>query len=396
MPESISFGTWLRQQRRALDLTQKAFANRVGCAEITVRRMEADEYKPSKELALVLFEKLGIPEPERPQWVRFARGISNLPIQSIPQPNKPNSNLPVSLTSFIGREKEQQEVVGIIDKHRLITLTGSGGIGKTRFAIKVGEQLLGNYLDGVWLVELASLNDPTLLPQSAATLFGLITQSGISHTDLLVNFLRAKSMLLILDNCEHLRDACAHLADTLLKNCPHLKILVTSREPLEIAGEALYRIPSLRLPDLQYRLDTLRDFESVKLFEERAQLIQFDFSLTLEMLPLLPKSATALTAFPWRLNWRRRESIYCVWSKSPRVWLMHFACSLAAIVPLCLASKPCKPQWIGVMTFCQRRSVFFCVACRSLRADGCWKRRRQCALEMELNQLGFWICSRSW
>src|SRR5215210_5431332 len=107
MPESISFGAWLRKQRRALDLTQKAFADRVGCAEITVRRMEADEYKPSNELALALFGKLGIPEPERPAWVRFARGMSNLPLESISQPNKPNSNLPALLTSFIGREKEQ-------------------------------------------------------------------------------------------------------------------------------------------------------------------------------------------------------------------------------------------------------------------------------------------------
>src|SRR5215211_853940 len=170
MSETASFGTWLRQKRRALDLTQKAFADQIGCAEITVRRMEADEYKPSKELALVLFENLGIPEPERTQWISFARGLSDLPIQSIPQPNEPNSNLPMSLSSFIGRETEQAEVIKLISNHRLVALTGSGGVGKTRLSIKVGEQLLGNYLDGVWLVELASLNDPTLLPQTAATL----------------------------------------------------------------------------------------------------------------------------------------------------------------------------------------------------------------------------------
>jgi predicted ATPase/DNA-binding XRE family transcriptional regulator len=281
MQESISFGTWLRQKRRALDLTQKAFADQIGCAEITVRRMEADEYKPSKELALVLFEKLGISEPERMQWISFARGMSNLPTQSIAQ-NEPNSNLPISLTSFIGREQEQADVIKLISKHRLVALTGSGGVGKTRLSIKVGEQLLGNYPDGVWLLELASLNDPKLLSPTVALLFGLITRSGISYTDLLINFLRAKCILLIFDNCEHLLDACAHLAETLLKNCPHLKILVTSREPLEITGEALYRVPSLRLPDLQYRLDTLRVFESVKLFEERAQLVQFDFSVTPE------------------------------------------------------------------------------------------------------------------
>jgi predicted ATPase/DNA-binding XRE family transcriptional regulator/Tfp pilus assembly protein PilF len=282
MLEPISFGTWLRQKRRALDLTQKAFADRVGCAEITVRRMEADEYKPSKELALTLFEKLGIPEPERSHWIPFARGNSSLPAPAIAPANKPKTNLPASLSSFIGREKEQADAIRLMNKHRLVTLTGSGGVGKTRFAIKIAEQLLENYPDGVWLIELASLNDSSLLPQIAATLFGLRTQVGFSHTDLLINFLRAKSSLLIWDNCEHLLDPSARLVEILLKNCPHLKILVTSREPLEITGEALYRLPSLRLPDLPYRMDSLRDVESVELFEERAQLIQFDFSLTAE------------------------------------------------------------------------------------------------------------------
>jgi transcriptional regulator with XRE-family HTH domain len=243
MIEPVSFGTWLRQKRRSLDLTQKAFAAQVGCAEITVRRMEADEYKPSRELALLLFEKLGISESERPQWISFARGTSGLPTRVIPPATKPKTNLPASLSSFIGREKEQADAIKLMSKHRLVTLTGSGGVGKTRFAIKIAGQFLENYPDGVWLIELASLNDPSLLPQIAATLFGLRTQAGISYTDLLVNFLGAKSALLILDNCEHLLDGCARLADTLLKSCPHLKILVTSREPLEITGEALYRLP---------------------------------------------------------------------------------------------------------------------------------------------------------
>src|SRR6188474_1420221 len=107
MHESTSFGAWLRQQRRALDLTQKAFADQIGCAEITVRRMEADEYKPSNELALVLFEKLGIPEPERTQWVRFARGLAEHPNNhTILAPSREKlTNLPIALTSFIGREK---------------------------------------------------------------------------------------------------------------------------------------------------------------------------------------------------------------------------------------------------------------------------------------------------
>src|SRR5919106_4083265 len=280
MQEEISFGIWLRKQRRALDLTRQAFANHVGCAEVTLRRIEAGTLKPSKELTSIILEKLNIPEAERPQWISFARGLSGFPSQSSPSSNK--SNLPAPLTTFIGREKEQSDVVRLLRKHRLVTLTGSGGVGKTRLSIKVGEQVLGNYADGVWLVELASLSNPVLIAQTFAALFGLSAQSAIPFIDLLINFLRAKSVLLIVDNCEHLLDACAQLIDTLLKSCPHLKILATSREPLGITGEAIYLVPSLELPDLQQVIDTFRDFESVHLFEERAQLAQFDFSLTLE------------------------------------------------------------------------------------------------------------------
>src|SRR5688500_1687622 len=128
MQDEISFGDWLRKQRRTLDLTRQTFANQVGCAEVTLRRIEAGTLKPSKELANILLEKLGISEAERPQWITFARGISGSPTQSIAQAKKPITNLPAPLTSFIGREKEQEDVIRLIAKHRLVTLTGSGGV----------------------------------------------------------------------------------------------------------------------------------------------------------------------------------------------------------------------------------------------------------------------------
>lgn len=156
MAEEISFGPWLRKQRRNLDLSRQAFANQVGCAEVTVRRIEAGTLKPSKELASILLEKLGIPETERRQWISFARGSSGLPLSSTPPSSKPITNLPAPITTFIGREKEQAEVISLITKHRLVTLTGTGGVGKTRLSIKIGEQILRDYADGVWLVELAS------------------------------------------------------------------------------------------------------------------------------------------------------------------------------------------------------------------------------------------------
>ena len=192
MPESISFGTWLRQQRRSRDLTQKALAHQVGCAEITLRRMEADEYKPSSELANVLFEKLEIPETERYQWVRFARGLTEFPDHQ----NKPvtiqgqNTNLPLSLTSFIGREKEQDEVINLIKKNRLVTLAGVGGIGKTRLSQQVGQKLLNDYPDGVWFVALDSLSNPNLVPQTVAAVFDIRESPDRSVIEILTNVLR--------------------------------------------------------------------------------------------------------------------------------------------------------------------------------------------------------------
>jgi predicted ATPase/DNA-binding XRE family transcriptional regulator len=285
MIDPISFGTWLRQKRRSLDLTQKVFAEQIGCAEITLRRMEADAYKPSNALALVLFEKLGIPKAERTQWVRFARGMAEYPKHhpiSSP-PRKPKTNFPIPLTSFIGREKDIERIQHRLAGHRLVTLIGVGGIGKTRLSQQAANQLLDNYADGVWLVEFASLNDPLLVPQSVATAFGI--QQGADHSGLvetLVIFFSAKTILLILDNCEHLLDACAKLADQLLRSCPNLKILATSRQALGIIGEALYQVPSLTIPDIQQisLIEKLNDYESIRLFYERAQLVQLDFALT--------------------------------------------------------------------------------------------------------------------
>lgn len=284
MLETISFGSWLRQHRRAFDLTQKALADQAGCAEITVRRMEADEYKPSNELALLLLEKLGIPEAERPEWVRFARGLGEYP-GTPSQVREHKTNLPIPLTSFIGREKEIESIQKRLSRHRLVTLIGVGGIGKTRLSQQVASQLLSNYPNGVWLVELASLNNSALITQSIASMFG-IPQTANSNEllETLIQFLHAKTILLILDNCEHLLDACAELADKLLKSCPNLKILATSRQALGIIGEALYRVPSLTIPEV-HRIETiekLNDYESMRLFDERAQLVQIDFALTKE------------------------------------------------------------------------------------------------------------------
>ena len=147
--------------------------------------------------------------------------------------------------------------------------------------MKVGGQLLNDYPQGVWLVELASLNDPARVPQAVSTIFDIIERSENTITEKLIQFLRTKTVLLILDNCEHLIDACAQLVEILLKNCPNLKILATSREALGLAGELLYHVPSLSMP-MGYQVDQIADSEAIRLFAERARFSARDFCVTQE------------------------------------------------------------------------------------------------------------------
>ena len=308
MPESISFGAWLRQHRRSLDLTQKALADQVGCAEITVRRMEADEYKPSNELAFVLFEKLGIPESERTQWVRFARGLAEHPNHygtSFPRRGQ-YTNLPIPLTSFIGREKEIETVKRLLGPHgggRLLTLTGAGGSGKTRLALEVAATLREIFPDGVWFIEFAPLTDPALVPQSLLTALGLNEQANRSALTIVADFLHPKRSLLILDNCEHLIKACAQLVETLRHNCASLHILATSREALSVPGETLYLVPTLTTPDLaKADLETLPQYEAVQLFVERAQTALPGFKLTSDNVLAVAQVCHQLDGIPLALE----------------------------------------------------------------------------------------------
>jgi predicted ATPase/class 3 adenylate cyclase len=192
------------------------------------------------------------------------------------------NNLPRQLTSFIGREKEMAGVKGLLSGTSLLTLTGSGGCGKTRLALQVAADLLEAYAEGVWLVELAALADPTLVPQTVAAALGVREQPGRPLTETLVDYLKPKALLLILDNCEHLLTACAQLADALLRACPSLRLLASSREGLGIGGEQTYRVPSLSLPDPTHLppLERLHEFEAMQLFADRARLSVASFAVT--------------------------------------------------------------------------------------------------------------------
>ena len=193
-----------------------------------------------------------------------------------------NHNLPAQRTSFVGRERELAEVKRALATTRLVTLTGTGGSGKTRLALEASRGLTGAYLDGVWFVELAGLSDGELLPSTVAEALGMPERPGQPLTETLVDALHAKQTLLVLDNCEHLVEAAARLVDVLLDSCPNLKILATSREALGIAGEGHQPIPPLSTSDPRQRrsMEELERYESVRLFVERARDRNPTFTLT--------------------------------------------------------------------------------------------------------------------
>jgi predicted ATPase/DNA-binding SARP family transcriptional activator/DNA-binding CsgD family transcriptional regulator len=193
-------------------------------------------------------------------------------------------NLPASLTSFVGREREMVEVKRSLSMTRLLTLTGAGGCGKTRLALEMARNLVGAYPGGVWLVELAPLSEPATLTQAVAQALGVREQPGRPLTETLKDYLHTKALLLILDNCEHLVESAASLAAALLRACPHLKVLATSREPLGVRGEVLWRVPPLSLPseDQESSIESLMRYEAVQLFRDRTRSRLPGFELTEE------------------------------------------------------------------------------------------------------------------
>jgi len=313
--EFVSFGYWVRRRRMALDLTQSALAHQVGCAVVTIKKIERDERRPSRTMAERLAECLEIPEAEREAFIRCSLGEADssgmhLPSAPVSQHKErdfflkqtkselpvatqqaapiwevvtiPTHNLPVQPTRFIGRDGDIAQVKELLAEHALVTLTGSGGVGKSRLSLHVAEDLVEAFPDGVWLVELSSITDPDLVVHTAAITLGLREEVNYSTQENLENYLRFRRMLLVLDNCEHLVEACAAFVSSLLRYCPQLKLLASSREALGVPGEVTYRVPSLALPESQGHLaiQQITGYDAVRLFIERAQAVMPSFQIT--------------------------------------------------------------------------------------------------------------------
>jgi predicted ATPase/transcriptional regulator with XRE-family HTH domain len=282
----VSFGEWLKRQRNSRGLTQEQLAHQIGCATITLRKIEAEERRPSAAIVDQLIKIFEIPQGEKNSFLKFARGdwtkapgerSDETPWQSS---ESPRTNLPSPLTSLVGREKEQSEVIDLLGQHRLVTLTGPGGIGKTRLGIEAARQSISNFVDGVFFVEMAALGDPSPITSTTMQALGYVESGHLSTSQQLVNGIGKRQMLIVFDNCEHLIGDIALFVSRLLSACPHLKILATSRERLHINGEQEYQMRPLNLPDLadSRTIDSLENIEAIALFIKRARAVHPTFS----------------------------------------------------------------------------------------------------------------------
>jgi predicted ATPase/transcriptional regulator with XRE-family HTH domain len=282
--EASTFSHWLKERRKALDLTQEDLAERVGCSIWTIRKIEMGERKPSRQIVELLADALRVHDEERARFAQLARSgaqaTQTQPAQVDTDGNSPkhpnNNNLPAPPTPLIGRDKEMEAVCArlLSDEVRLLTLIGPPGIGKTRLALEVGWRLLPDFKDGVYFVPLASTSDPYLVAFAIAGVFGLKEIQGEPVQTTLADYLRDKRVLLLLDNFEQVISAAKLVAD-LLQRCPQLKVLVTSREALHLRVERRFNVPPLPLPNVDQlpSVETLLSYAAVHLFVERAQAV---------------------------------------------------------------------------------------------------------------------------
>jgi predicted ATPase/class 3 adenylate cyclase len=224
------------------------------------------------------------------------------PLASLDNPELPN-NLPTLVSAFIGRETELADVRELISSARLVTLTGAGGSGKTRLALQASAELIGKIPDGVWLTELAPLTDGEQIPVAVAAALGVTDHSGPTLAATVTSALADHDTLIVLDNCEHVIDAAAKFCDEVIRHCPRVRFLATSREPLGIDGERVYRVPSLSLPEADAdTAEGLAHSDAVRLFAERARALQPDFRLDEQSAPLAATICRRLDGIPLALE----------------------------------------------------------------------------------------------
>jgi predicted ATPase/transcriptional regulator with XRE-family HTH domain len=307
MAGAITFGQWLREQRKKRDLTQEMLAERIGCSIGAIQKIEVGARRPSRQVAELLAEVFGIPPTDLHEFVRFARSREDLaepaqapaattpqsaPLEAAPAHQNghaeqasdaalPADNLPAQLTQLVGRDSEVADISGRLlrEEVRLLTLTGAPGTGKTRLAIEVASNVKAHF-EAVCFVTLSAVSDPALVLPTVSRALGLKDGGEGTALPQLAQYIGERRVLLLLDNFEQVLGAASHVTQ-LLVACPRLKVLVTSREALNVRGEQQFQVPPLALPE-QDRLPSLEQlsrYPAIALFEERARAVRPDFEL---------------------------------------------------------------------------------------------------------------------
>jgi predicted ATPase/DNA-binding XRE family transcriptional regulator len=304
------FGTLLRQFRLDAGMTQQDLAERSKLSVEAISTLERGaRTRPHRDTVILLARALDLP-PQREVLLRSAVDTSRR-AQRVEVPNvsllrlvrhdtraTPTNNLPHQLTSFIGRQREVDEIAAILREHRVVTIVGAGGVGKTRVALRLGAVLLDGCPDGVWLVDLAPLEPHALVESTLLTALQLPSTSGPA-LEVIIAYLETRRLLLILDNCEHLIARAGDVAAKITEACPCVRILATSRQALDVGGERPYRLPSLAVPpgSLRNAQDAL-SHSAVALFVDRALAAHSDFSLSEDNAPDVVEICRQLDGIP--------------------------------------------------------------------------------------------------
>lgn len=270
-------------------MTQEALAERARMSLAAIGKLERGvRQRPYRDTVQLLSDALSLSPEQKLELERAASARTQLTASADLREDELATNLPVVFSSFVGREQDLAALLPMVAEHRLVTLIGVGGVGKTRLALRVAEEFVSNYsasgvFDGVWFADLAALADPAMLLVTLATSVGL-NQCGTM--DELVRYLRDKRFLLVLDNCEHLLDPVAHAVSAILSGCPDARVIATSRQALGVEGERVYRVPPLAVPPSEMlTVAAALEFDAIRLFKERAEAADSRFELTEDLVP---------------------------------------------------------------------------------------------------------------
>ncbi len=308
-PSLLDFGTLLRQYRVAAGLSQEALAERARLSSHGVSALERGYRRtPQRETVALLSDALALGDEQRQafeaaaaRWVllRSERGAS---VTVGPWADGASSNLPAAVSSLIGRDTELAEVASLLREHRLVTLTGTGGVGKTQTALHVGATLSGDAGGAAWFIGFASIVDASFVVASIASTLGVQEVANRSLFETLRAHLKNRTLLLIFDNCEHVITEVANVAEVLLAGCPRVRILATSREPLRAPGERTYRLPPLSFPSAEaagrFGATEATAYGAISLFVDRARGVDDRLELTDENAPAIADICRRLDGIP--------------------------------------------------------------------------------------------------